>query len=57
MQGNSFLTMSLFAGELRYLLGEYIRQGLVYVRGRKVKINELTISRERDVVGAQAFPW
>jgi hypothetical protein len=44
-------------GKLRHLLGESLHQGLTNVEGRKVDINELTISGERGVAGAQASPW
>ncbi len=33
-------------GKLRRFLGEPFHQGLAYVEGRKVDLNELTISRE-----------
>jgi hypothetical protein len=34
-------------GKLRHFLGESFHQGLAKAEGRKVDVNELTISRER----------
>jgi hypothetical protein len=43
--------------ELRHFLGESFHQGLAYAEGRKVDINELTISLARVCCGSSGISW